>query len=141
GAAATSQARTAPEKNVKPRPSRIETTAHVQNGASISQRPQYRNVEPASVTVPNRYETRRPHVSATVPVGISKITIPAVKNAFAAKASRLLNPASSRKSVLIPQMNDAASVLPSRSTRYVRWMRRACSFTVGYRPGARGVFY
>jgi hypothetical protein len=41
------------------------------------------------------------------------MTIPAVKNALAAKAFVLLNPASSRKSVLIPQMNEAASVCSS----------------------------
>ena len=69
------------------------------------------------MSVPRRYETRRPHVSATTPVGISKTTIPAVKKAFAEKASRLLSPASSRNSVLMPQMNDAASVFPSSSVR------------------------
>ena len=74
----------------------------------------------ARVTVPRRYETRRPQVSATTPVGTSKITMPAVKKALAANASRLLSPASSRKSVLMPQMNEAASVLPSTSVRYVR---------------------
>jgi hypothetical protein len=36
-----------------------------------------------------------------------------VKNEFAANASKLERPASSRKIVLIPQMNDAASVLPN----------------------------
>ena len=56
-------------------------------------------------------------MSATIPVGTSKITIPAVKNAFAANASRFESPASSRKIVLMPQMNDAASVFPSISTR------------------------
>jgi hypothetical protein len=40
-----------------------------------------------------------------------------VKNAFAANASRLLRPASSRNSVLMPQMKDAASVLPSVRSR------------------------
>jgi hypothetical protein len=40
-----------------------------------------------------------------------------VKNALAAKASRLLSPASSRNSVLMPQMKDAASVLPSVRSR------------------------
>jgi hypothetical protein len=69
------------------------------------------------VSVPSRYDARLPNVSATIPVGISKITMPAVKNALAAKASRLLRPASSRKSVLIPQMNEAASVLPSSRVR------------------------
>jgi hypothetical protein len=43
--------------------------------------------------------------------------MPAVKNALAAKASRVESPASSRKIVLMPQMNDAASVFPRRSTR------------------------
>jgi hypothetical protein len=52
-----------------------------------------------------------------MPVGTSKITMPAVKKAFAAKASRLERPASRRKIVLIPQMNDAARVLPSISSR------------------------
>ena len=54
-------------------------------------------------------------MSATIPVGTSKMTIPAVKNAFAANASRLLSPASSRKIVLTPQISDAARVLPSIS--------------------------
>ncbi len=69
------------------------------------------------MTVPSRYEVRRPMVSATIPVGTSKRTIPAVKKAFAANASMFDSPASSRKIVLIPQMNDAASVLPSISSR------------------------
>jgi hypothetical protein len=40
-----------------------------------------------------------------------------VKKALAANASKLLRPASSRKSVLMPQMKDAASVFPSVSSR------------------------
>ena len=60
---------------------------------------------------------RLPQLSATTPVGTSKITCPAVKNAFAAKASVLLRPASSRKSVLMPQMKDAASVDSKVSSR------------------------
>jgi hypothetical protein len=43
--------------------------------------------------------------------------MPAVKNAFAANASRFESPASSRKIVLIPQISEAASVLPSRRVR------------------------
>jgi hypothetical protein len=43
--------------------------------------------------------------------------MPAVKNALAANASRLERPASSRKIVLIPQISDAARVLPSSSVR------------------------
>jgi hypothetical protein len=60
---------------------------------------------------------RRPIVSATIPVGTSKMTIPPVKKALAANASRFDRPASSRKIVLIPQIRDAARVLPSRSSR------------------------
>jgi len=71
-------------------------------------------VLPARLNVPKRYEARRPTVSATIPVGTSKSTIPAVKKALAANASRLERPASRRKIVLIPQISDAASVLPSR---------------------------
>ena len=61
-----------------------------------------------------------PHVSATTPVGTSKITMPAVKKALAANASRLDRPASSKNSVLMPQMSEAASVLPRSRIRYVR---------------------
>jgi hypothetical protein len=115
--ASTSHASTAPEKNVNPRPISRETTAHCQNGASTCHSSTYSSVEAVSVRVPSRYDARRPTVSATIPVGTSKMTIPAVKKALAANASRLESPASSRKIVLIPQMSDAASVLPSRSSR------------------------
>ena len=54
-------------------------------------------------------------MSATIPVGTSNRTMPAVKNALAAKASRLFSPASSRKIVLMPQISDAARVFPSSS--------------------------
>jgi hypothetical protein len=40
--------------------------------------------------------------------------MPAVKNALAAKASRFVSPASSRKIVLMPQISEAASVLRLR---------------------------
>ncbi len=53
---------------------------------------------------------RRPSVSATTPVGISNRTMPAENAAFATKTSRKLRPASSRKSVLTPQMSAAESV-------------------------------
>jgi hypothetical protein len=43
--------------------------------------------------------------------------MPAVKKALAANASRLVRPASSRKIVLMPQIRDAASVLPKRRPR------------------------
>src|SRR3954454_23250674 len=65
-----------------------------------------------------------------MPVGTSNSTIPAVKNALAAKASRFESPASSRKIVLIPQMNDAASVFPSVNSRYVRWTARADGMSI-----------
>ena len=120
--ASTSHASTAPEKKVKPSPSSSDAIAHCQNGASTCHRSTYSSVDAASVTVPSRYEARRPTVSATIPVGTSNSTIPAVKQALAANACRFESPASSRKIVLIPQISDAASVFPSRSTRYVRWM-------------------
>ena len=66
--------------------------------------------------MPQRKEARRPQRSATTPVGISKRTMPAVKQALAANASRFVSPASSRKIVLIPQISDAARVLPADST-------------------------
>ena len=115
--ASTSHASTAPEKNVNPSPINIETTAHAQKGPLIRQSNTYSRVLPARLTVPKRYEARRPTVSATIPVGISNTTIPAVKKALAANASRLESPASRRKIVLIPQISDAASVLPSRRMR------------------------
>ena len=70
----------------------------------------YSKVDASKVKAPNRYEIRRPLVSAITPVGISKTTWPAVKKALAAKASVLVRPASSRKRVLMPQINDADSV-------------------------------
>ena len=115
--ASTSQASVAPEKNVKPRPSRIDAIAQPQSGACRFHITRYRRVETSSVAAPSMNEKRRPRVSATTPVGTSKITCPSVKKAFAAKASVLLRPASSRKSVLMPQMNDAARVVSSVSTR------------------------
>ena len=98
---------------MNPSPSASEASAHGQNGASTCHSSTYSSVATVSVTVPSRYDARRPTVSATIPVGTSNSTIPAVKNALAANASRFESPASSRKIVLIPQMNDAASVLPS----------------------------
>ena len=77
----------------------------------------YRSVESSSVAAPSRNENRRPRVSATTPVGISNSTMPAVKNALAAKACVLSSPASSRNRVLMPQMNEAASVVSSVSSR------------------------
>jgi hypothetical protein len=62
--------------------------------------------------------------------------MPAVKKALAANASRLESPASSRKMVLIPQMSEAASVLPSRSTRYVRWIERGVGSAISVLSGS-----
>jgi hypothetical protein len=57
-----------------------------------------------------------------------------VKKALAANASRFESPASSRKIVLIPQISEAASVFPSRSSRYVRWIERGVGETRLYMP-------
>jgi hypothetical protein len=67
--------------------------------------------------VPRRYEARRPTVSANDPGRHLEQHHPAVKKALAANASRLESPASSRKIVLMPQMREAASVLPRSSRR------------------------
>jgi hypothetical protein len=69
----------------------------------------------ARVIVPSRKEARRPHESATIPVGISNSTMPAVKKALAVNASKIDSPASSRKIVLMPQMSEAAKVVPAVS--------------------------
>jgi hypothetical protein len=74
-------------------------------------------VDDRSVPAPSRNERRRPRVSATTPVGISNTSMPTLKNALAAKASALLSPASSRNSVLTPQMKEAASVVSSVRSR------------------------
>jgi hypothetical protein len=63
-------------------------------------------------------------VSATIPVGTSNTTMPAVKKAFAVNASRFESPASSRKIVLMPQISDAARVFPNIKARYVPWIER-----------------
>ena len=115
--ASTSHASVAPEKNVKPRPSRTDASAQPTNGASVSHMYRYRSVARSSVAAPSRNEKRRPRVSATTPVGTSKSTWPAEKNAFAANASAFDRPASSRNSVLTPQMNDAANVVSSVKVR------------------------
>jgi len=49
-------------------------------------------------------------VSATTPVGTSNTTMPAENAAFARNTSKKLRPASSRNSVLTPQMSAADSV-------------------------------
>ena len=41
---------------------------------------------------------------------------------LAANASKFESPASSRKIVLIPQINDAVSVFPRSNTKYVHWI-------------------
>ena len=87
------------------------------NGASTCHIARYSNVDTSSVMAPSMNDTRRPFVSATTPVGTSKMTMPMEKKAFAANASVLLRPASSRNSVLMPQMNEAASVVKSVSSR------------------------
>ena len=114
--ASTSHASVAPEKNEaeaqqdrrqRPADERRLGLPHVQ----------VQELERSSVAAPRRNEKRRPRVSATTPVGTSKSTWPAEKNAFAANASAFDRPASSRNSVLTPQMNDAANVVRSVSVR------------------------
>ena len=47
------------------------------------------------MSVPSRYDARRPTVSATIPVGTSNSTIPTVKNALA--ANRAVGPLLARR--------------------------------------------
>jgi hypothetical protein len=115
--ASTSHASTAPEKNVKPSPRSADATAHGQKPAVIHHIQRYSVVASVSVSVPSRYENLRPRTSAITPVGTSKTTRPAVKKALTANASPLLSPASSRNSVLMPQISDAASVCSSNRPR------------------------
>ena len=65
----------------------------------------------------SRKDTRRPSVSATTPVGTSNSAMAAVNAAFATKTSKMLRPAWSRKSVLMPQISDAESVKRPLITR------------------------
>src|SRR6266508_926218 len=125
----TSHASVAPLKNVKPRPSSADAAAHAANGAVVCHSTRYSSVDPNRVAAPSRYDARRPTVSATTPVGTSNSTIPAVKNAFAAKASVMDSPASSRKSVLTPQISDEALVATAQSMMYVRSSGTAAGFT------------
>ena len=78
--------------------------------ASICASPTYASVERARTISDRRKEARRPMVSATTPVGISKSTVPIENAALAMNTSLIESPASSRNSVLIPQMIEAASV-------------------------------
>jgi hypothetical protein len=114
--ASTNQASVAPEKKVKPRPMSAETSAHQTNSECNCHSSTYSAVVTARVRVPQRKDARRPQWSATTPVGISKMTMPAVKQALAPKASKFVSPASSRKIVLIPQISEAAKVVPAVST-------------------------
>src|ERR1700682_5134974 len=94
-------------------------------------------VDIRSVAAPSRNDIRLPRVSATTPVGTSKSTCPTVKNALAAKASVMERPASSRNSVLIPQMKDDAKVENKVSATYVLRIRRGVMST-HYRKSRRG---
>src|SRR3970040_803566 len=67
------------------------------------------------------------------------MTIPTVKKALAANASALLSPASSRKMVLMPQMNDEARVENRVRARSVRSTARAGSLRSA--PAAIGRLY
>ena len=115
--ASTSHASVAPEKKVNPSPSRIEAIAHPRRPARTCHMTRYRRVAASSVAAPSRNEKRRPRVSATTPVGTSNRTSPRVKNALTVKACVLSSPASRRNNVLMPQMNEADSVVNSVRTR------------------------
>ena len=102
---------------MNPRPIPTETTENATTPAPTSARPTYISVVTASTDTENRNETRRPSVSATTPVGTSKMTMPAEKAAFATNTSKKLSPASSRNSVLTPQIAAADSVYRPASVK------------------------
>ena len=105
---------------MKPSPKRIDVVAHTQNAACVCHANRYRSVDIPSVIVPSIYDARLPMESATTPVGTSKITCPTVKNALAANACVFVSPASSKKRVFIPQMNDDARVESNVRRTYTR---------------------
>jgi hypothetical protein len=119
----------APLKNVKPIPRSIEAAAHATKGPLVCHMSRYSRVDASRVAAPSRYEARRPTASATTPVGTSKATMPTVKKAFAANVSDTLRPASSRNSVLMPQIVDEAKVDSSVNVTYVRRICRAAGFS------------
>ncbi len=59
----------------------------------------------------SRYETRRPTVSATTPVGTSNATCATVYAALMSMTSKMSKPTESRNSVLTPQMSACARVV------------------------------
>ena len=58
----------------------------------------------------SKNDRRRPAVSANTPVGSSNTTIPAVNAALATNTPKMSSPASSKNSVLMPQISAAESV-------------------------------
>ena len=68
----------------------------------------YKSVVRNRVARQSSSDTRRPTVSATTPVGISKIIEPAVNAAFVSITWKMSSPAPSLNSVSMPQMRDIA---------------------------------
>ena len=106
--ASTSHASTAPEKKVKPSPSSTERTAHAQNGATLpsryrgrSRRERDRAQEIRDSPAPGVGDDAGRHLEDDHARGEERVR---------GERLRVARPASSRKSVLMPQMNDAASV-------------------------------
>jgi hypothetical protein len=62
------------------------------------------------MTILSKKEALRPTVSATIPVGISKRAILAVKVALAINTPRMSSPASSKNRVFTPQIKEAERV-------------------------------
>jgi len=77
----------------------------------------YASVPAISVTALNKNERRRPVVSATTPVGISKSTVPTVNAELATKTWKMFKPESRRNNVFTPQITDAESVKRPEMTR------------------------
>ncbi len=79
--------------------------------------PTYPSVPRSTTATLSRNEVRRPRVSASTPVGISKRAMLPVNTALATNTPKMSSPASRRKRVLTPQISDAESVYSPAMTR------------------------
>ena len=105
--ASTSQASTAPVWQVKPKPSITEARMKPVSPQWKTDEPTYPRVATAKDAMPIKNDARRPIVSAMTPVGTSNTIWPALKVALTSMTKKMFKPASSRKSVLTPQISEA----------------------------------
>ena len=101
----------------EPQPEQHETIAQPQNGALVTHMYSRGASRSAASTAPRRIaEAPAPRVGHDAGRDLED-HLPDAEECVGGERLRLLSPASSRKSVLTPQMNEAASVLPSTSVQ------------------------